>query len=390
MLSVDEVWAVIDREVLALPSARVPLEQVCGRRLAENICADSDLPAFSRSAIDGYALPAGSQPGRYRLVGESKPGGPAPLPPRQGEAVKVFTGSALPESGIELVMVEDTTLVGDEVIVDVSSSAKPVRARASQAKAGEVLLSGGSRIGPGAIALLATAGASAPQVSPAVKVAHLSTGSELVSVSQNPGLGFIRDSNSPLLAALLAEAGADLSFQARVSESVDDAVAGLEGIEADLFLISGGASVGQYDGTAEILQRLGFVIHSAKVKSRPGKPLIFATRGSQVAFGLPGNPLSHFVCFHLFVRRALDRLTGLLPRKMIAVLLAGQPPEPDLRETWWPAKIRAEAGCLLADPLPWRDSSDLTGLPRANALLRMGSHRTNGLVEAFLFGHLEP
>lgn len=389
MLSVDEVWSLIDREVSALPSTSVPLAQACGRRLAEDICADDDMPSFNRSAIDGFALPSGSQPGRYRIVGESKPGMSAPSVPHEGEAVKIFTGSALPDSGMELVMVEDTALLGDVVTVNVPSSGKHVRTRGSQAKAGEVLLPRDSLIGPGAIALLATVGAAEPQVSPVVRTAHLSTGSELVSVAQNPALGFIRDSNSPLIAALLAEAGAALSFQARVSENVDDAVAALEKTDADLFLISGGASVGQYDGTAEILRRLGFVIHSAKVKSRPGKPLIFATRGSQVAFGLPGNPLSHFVCFHLFVRRAVDRLAGLLPRQMILVRLAGEPPAPDPRETWWPAKIRAEVGCLVADPLPWRDSSDLTGLPPANALLRIGTSGTNGLVEALLFGSLE-
>lgn len=389
MLSVDDLLALIDSEVSELPAIQVPLADACGRRLAGDVRAREEMPAFSRSAIDGYALAAGSQPGRYRLAGEVRPGMPAAPVPGAGEALKVFTGSALPESGIELVMVEDATAGEDEVVIGRPSSAVHVRPRGSQAKIGDVLLPKGVFVTPGAVALLGTAGEDSPLCSPRVQAAHLSTGSELVPVSQTPGPGFIRDSNSPLISALLEEAGAVRVFHKNVSESVDDAVAAMENLEADLFLISGGASVGQYDGSAEILTRLGFVIHSSKIRSRPGKPLIFATRGAQAAFGLPGNPLSHFVCFHLFVRRAIDRMTGLLPRRLISVRLSGEAPEPDPRETWWPAKIRSEGVGLVATPLPWRDSSDLTGLPAANGLLRIGTSRANGLVEALLFGTLD-
>jgi molybdopterin molybdotransferase len=239
------------------------------------------------------------------------------------------------------------------------------------------------------VALLATVGATNPLVSPQARVVHLVTGSELVAADSQPPPGFIRDSNSPLVAALLAEAGATEICQRHVSESVDEALNALDGEDFDLLLISGGASVGAYDGTVEILRRLGFTIHSSKVRSRPGKPLIFATRDACAAFGLPGNPLSHFVCFHLFVRRALDVMARRVPQSMLRVQIDGERPEPDPRETWWPARVRAEEGLLIARPLPWRDSSDLTGLAPANALLRIGACVTNGLVEALLFGSLE-
>jgi molybdopterin molybdotransferase len=139
----------------------------------------------------------------------------------------------------------------------------------------------------------------------------------------------------------------------------------------------------------EILARLGFVVHCSKVNSRPGKPLIFATRGPCAAFGLPGNPLSHFVCFHLFVRRAIDVMSGRSPQQTISVRIEGDPPRPDPRETWWPATVRAQDAQLVACAIPWKDSSDLTGLARANALLRIGSGSTNELVAALLFGSLE-
>jgi molybdopterin molybdotransferase len=389
MLSVDEVWSLIDRESKPLPPARVSLIESLGRRLAVEIVADADMPAFCRSAIDGYALPEGSGEGWFRIVGEVRPGMPPFSPPKPGEAVKIFTGSALPESGIGLVMIEDATLEADRLLTRVPATGRHVRFKGSQAKRWDVLLPAGVVVNAGAVALLASVGATEPFVSPKARVAHLVTGSELVRADSEPPAGFIRDSNSPLVAALLAEVEAERTFHAHVTESIEEAVAALTKIDVDVLLISGGASVGAYDGTMEILRRLGFVVHCSKVRSRPGKPLIFATRGSCTAFGLPGNPLSHFVCFHLFVRRAIDVMTGRPPQRTISVRIKGETPRPDPRETWWPAKVRAPEGQLVAEAIPWKDSSDLTALAPANALLRIPAGAvTNGLVEAMLFGSL--
>ena len=389
MLSVDEVWSLIDREVSPLPPVHVPLDQSLGRRLVGEILADADMPAFCRSAIDGYAVAEGSKPGLFRIIREVRPGMKPFLAPEAGEAVRVFTGSALPESGVGLVMVEDTDSKADRALTRVAATRKHVRLRGSQAKRGDVLLPAGAVVNPGTVALLAAVGAAEPLVSAEVRVAHLVTGSELVPANSEPPPGFIRDSNSPLVAALLAEAHANRTFHRHVSESVKEAVAALENVDVDLLLISGGASVGAYDGTEEILTRLGFVVHCSKVRSRPGKPLIFATRDACAALGLPGNPLSHFVCFHLFVRRAIDLMSSRFPRRTIFVRIEGEPPQPDPRETWWPAKVRAEDAQLVAKAIPWKDSSDLTGLAPANALLRIGAGATNGLVGALLFGSLD-
>lgn len=389
MLSVDEVWSLIGRELSPLPPVHVPLGGSLGRRLVAEILADADMPAFCRSAIDGYAVPIGSEPGLFRVIGEVRPGMEPFLAPAAGEAVKVFTGSALPESGVGLVMVEDTDGDGDRVLTRVAATRAHLRLKGSQAKRGDVLLPAGATINPGTVALLASVGVAEPLVSPSLRAAHLVTGSELVPAESEPAPGFIRDSNSPLVSALLAEAGVTRTFHRHASESVEEAVTALGDVRADLLLISGGASVGAYDGTMEILRRLGFVVHASKVKSRPGKPLIFATRGSRAAFGLPGNPLSHFVCFHLFVRRAIDLLSGRAPQRTMLVRIQGERPRPDRRETWWPARVRAEEAQLVARAIPWKDSSDLTALAPANALLRIGTGATNGLVAALLFGSLE-
>jgi len=388
MVTVDEAWRIIDRETAVLPAVRLGLAEAAGRVLREDIAADADQPPFTRSAMDGYAVRTGSEPGRYRLAGEVRPGVAEARVPEAGEALRIFTGSALPEEGVEIVIIENTALDGDSLEIKDRPSARWVRRRGSQARRGNRLVRAGTVLSPGAIALMATVGAVRPLVSPPIRAMHLGTGSEIVPAAMNPPAGCIRDSNAPLIAALLGQAGAQCVFHAHVSEEVSEAVKALENMGVDMLLVSGGASVGAYDGTAEIFRRLGFASHFTKVSCRPGKPLIFATRGAQVAFGLPGNPLSHFVCFHLFVRRALDRLAGAPLPPLCRVQITGEAPPADPRETWWPARVFPGRETLCAEPLPWRESSDVTSLALANALLRIPPSGVNGLAEARLFGNL--
>jgi molybdopterin molybdotransferase len=262
-----------------------------------------------------------------------------------------------------------------------------IRRRASQARAGDSLLAAGVFLGPGAIALLASAGCVAPVVSRRPRVAHLVTGGELVPADQSAPPGCIRDSNTPLVAALLAEAGAELVAHVRAGEShaaVSAAFGGLLASEPDLLLVSGGSSRGEHDHTARLFTEHGFTLAVNQVASRPGKPLLVAARGAQLAVGLPGNPLSHFVCLHLFVARLLARLQGAAPTPILRLpLVSGAPLLPDRRETWWPASREIEG----YSPLPWRDSSDLTTLAGVRALLRVpsgaavdGSHAEGILV----------
>ena len=156
MLTVDELWALIDRTVRPLPLVDTPLIEGLGRRLGEDICADEDMPAFTRSAVDGFLLPVGAPPGRFLIVGEIKPGEPALPPPAVGEALKIYTGSALSEGG--LVMIEDTRVEGSEVFTSVAANSQYIRWQGSQARGGDILLSAGSAVTPGTLALAASVG----------------------------------------------------------------------------------------------------------------------------------------------------------------------------------------------------------------------------------------
>lgn len=376
MLSVAAAWERLDALAAPLPVERVPLAAAAGRVLREPVTAPEDQPPFDRAAIDGYVaaldVPAGAT---VRLVGDIPMGDLAPAAPPPGAALRLFTGSAVPAGPVGLVMHEDTTAdpAAGTVTLRVAPSAAFIRRRASQARADDLLLAPGTMLHAGALALLASVGLVTPLVARRARVAHLVTGGELIAPEAPAQSGRIRDSNSTLVAALLADASAELVAHARAGEGYEAtaaACAGLLEAAPDLLLVSGGSSGGAHDHTARLLVAHGFTLVVEQVASRPGKPLIVGVRGAQIAFGLPGNPLSHFVCFHLFVARVLARLAGAAPAPLLRLPLApGAALRPHPRETWWPATRVAKG----YSPLPWADSSDLTALVRTHALLRVPS-----------------
>lgn len=374
MLTVAEVWGKLDGLLTPLPAERVALEDARGRVLREAITAPEDQPAFDRAAIDGYVVALTTPPGAtLQVAGEISMGVPAPAAPAAGEALKLFTGSAVPAGELGLVMWEDVERAEDgaSITLRAAPSAGWIRRRGSQARAGDKLLAEGARLGVGALALLASVGQVTPLVSRRARVAHLVTGGELIAPEAPAQAGRIRDSNSTLIAALLAEAGAERVGHARAGEGyaeTADAFAALLAEGPDVVLVSGGSSGGDHDHVRRLFAENGFAPLVDQVASRPGKPLLISTRGAQVAIGLPGNPLSHFVCFHLFVARVLARLAGAKTAPLLRLPLApGAALRVNPRETWWPAE-RTESGYA---PLPWADSSDLTGLARTHALVRV-------------------
>ena len=382
MISVADLWTRLDALAAPLPAERIPLASAQGLVLREPILAPEDQPPFDRSAIDGYLVHSSQPAGIVTLTGTIPPGSPAPAAaPTPGTAVRILTGSALPSADAAIIMQEDTTLLApDQLRLNQPPSLKHIRRRGSQARAGDTLLPSGQFLNAGALALLASIGATTPLVGRGARLAHLVTGAELVSPDTTPASGQIRDSNSTLIAALLRDTRADLVWQQRVSDSraaTASALAAALATDADVILVSGGASVGDHDHTGALLAEQGFTIHCDKVASRPGKPFIAASRDGRLAFGLPGNPLSHFVCFHLFVRRVLARLAGTEPVALVrATLSPAAQLRPDPRETWCPCLLSAAGSTRVATSLLWRDSSDLTVLASAQGLLRVPAAAT--------------
>lgn len=373
MISLAEARSIIAAAVRPSAAGRVPLAAAHGRVLRGDVAADADLPAFDRSAMDGYALGAEDDSGRLRVVAEIQPGAAAAVEIRRGECARIFTGAQIPPGAGRVVMQENVERTGEWIVPRRRDVQTWIRRRGEDARRGDVLLRAGVRLGAGEVSLLAQLGVVRPAVSPVVRVRHFTTGNELVDPGATPGPGQIRDSNSALIAALVAESGARLAGQARCGDSLDALTAAIEdcGADWDALLLSGGASVGDYDFGARALERLGFALHFRQINLRPGKPLIFATRGPQVAFVIPGNPVSHFVTWHVAIRLALECLESAPHSWPLAhaELAEDFPAKPDARETFWPARVDIREGRLRAHPLAWQSSGDLRGLVAANALL---------------------
>jgi molybdopterin molybdotransferase len=309
---------------------------------------------------------------KFRIVDEIRAGDWKPRPLERGQAVRIATGGALPADGLQVVMKEDVALQSGALCVFQRSGERNIRFRGEDARVGQQLVGIGTVLSPGAIGLLASVGCTQPLVTRLPRVLHLATGNEIVPPEQAPSHGQIRDSNSTLVREFLGQWGI-VPEQRRVAEDEARLASELQKANSgtNLLLISGGASVGEHDFTRRLLEGAGFKIHVSKTTARPGKPLIVAQRGDTLAFGLPGNPLAHFVCLNLYVRAALVNWSAVAEKlelktgRLEADLVAGG----NSRETFWPARWTVADGMTAVTPLRWSSSGDLTALADANALV---------------------
>jgi len=372
---VEEVLRLVREHASPVSSERAPLAVCLHRTLVEDVLAGEDQPAFDRSAVDGFAIRLDDDSSVFTVVDSIRAGEWKPRSLERGQAVRIATGGALPGAELRVVMKEDVRVEGDRLRMIRPAASRHIRFRGEDARRGQVLVRCGTRLDHGHLALLASLGHTSPLVARPLRGAHLVTGSELVPPEQTPPPGYVRDSNSSLVQAFLAGRSVALR-QRRVPEDQAAALAAARELletEPDLFLVSGGASVGEHDFTRALLAELGFEIHLSRTGLRPGKPLIVASRRGAVAFGLPGNPLAHFVCLNVFVRAAIERLCGLAPANPFALGVLGEalPADGQARETLWPARMTLEEGHVMLWPLRWASSGDLTSLAEANALLRV-------------------
>jgi len=379
MLSLSDARSLIAQCVHVLAPERVPLADARGRVLREALVAGEDMPAFDRSAMDGYAVNRDDPSAAFRIVAEIPAGSMSERKIGAGECARVFTGAAIPPGANRVVVQECAHRLGDTVTFSARSGGSNIRVRGEDAREGSVLIERGTILGPIELSLCAQLGVVNPLVSPPPRAFHVVSGSELISPEAAAQPGQIRDSNSILTSALVAEAGAELVAQQRTGDDLDALLALLRGIPAtawDILLLSGGAGPGDHDLGAKALSDLGFSIQFQQLNLRPGKPLIFATRGRQIAFVIPGNPLAHFVCWHVVIDSALQMLTrGCMEFALVnATLGGGQPLSGNARETWWPARLSWESDAPLILPLKWQSSGDLTGLAGVDALICVPSN----------------
>jgi molybdopterin molybdotransferase len=386
MLTVAEAQAIVLRNTRPRPAVTAALTPAAlGAVLAEDVVSDLDMPPYDKAMMDGYAVRSADLPdGRAVLtVIEEVTAGRTPqraLAP--GQATRIMTGAPIPAGADAVVMVERTRIEGDRVAIEdrPPQPGSNVMPRGREMRCGETVLAAGAVLRPQEFGLLATVGRTSAAVHPAPRVAVLSTGDEVVEAGERLGPGQIRNGNGPMLCAQVARAGAlphYLGIARDRLESLRPLIA--EGLRADVLVLSGGVSAGKLDLVPGVLEEAGVRPHFHKVEMKPGKPVLFGSRGETAVFGLPGNPVSALVCFELFVRPALRRLAGhaepgpFVARAALAEDFAYRTDRP----TYHPAALDGNGSQWRVRPVPWFGSPDLRGLTRANAfvLFPAGDHR---------------
>lgn len=374
-------------DLTPIEPTEVGLSDVLGLVLAEDVIAQEQLPPFSNSAMDGYAVVAADladgdaqRPVRLRVTGEVAAG--SGLLPRveSGAATRIMTGAPVPPGADAVVPVEVTLEADGEVTIFRSFPVGAnIRPSGEDVPAGQLVLRAGRRLRPGDIALLAALGRSRVRCHPRPRVLVFSTGSELVAHDRPLEPGSIRDSNGPMLSALVRQAGG-LAFSVGIvpddRPSLEHAFESNLG-DSDLLITTGGVSAGAHDHVRDVLGMLGEV-QVTKVAMRPGMPQVWGRVRGVPVFGLPGNPVSSFVSFEVFVRPALRRLQGradLFSPTITAQLVEDVHTAPAKR-TFLRVGLRQEAGRWMAGLSGGQGSHQLSGLLGADGLAEIPEERT--------------
>ena len=346
--------------------------------------------------MDGYAVIAAdtvNAPISLTIVGESAAGRGWRGELKRGEAVRIMTGASVPAGADAVQRVELTSEANGvvEIIEPVRRGTAIVR-RGAEIKKGETILKSGDIITENMIAALAAIGCAKVKVGKPPRVAILATGSEIVEINKKPGRDQIRNSNSVMLEVMCRRFGCETTILPIIKDEMSDLKfqISLAAEQHDILIITGGVSVGKYDHTKAALAELGAEIFFDKVHLKPGKPAVFARLGKTLIFGLPGNPVSAAVTFHLFARKALLQMQGGATTDLRSgfAVLASDAKAARERDTYLPSRLETnQLGQLVAIPLKWRGSSDFVGFARADSMIFIpkGGNLKKGEVAEIVF-----
>ncbi|MDQ2900832.1 MAG: molybdopterin molybdotransferase MoeA [Acidobacteriota bacterium] len=349
---------------------QVALESAGGRVLAAEVRADRDYPPLDRSTRDGFAVRSDGLPGELRIVGEIRAGETFAGRVNAGEAVEIMTGAPIPNGADTVVMIEHVERTGANIRFGRTiPSGQFVNPRGAEARAGQTLLPAGKRLAFTDIALLATVGCEPVPVYRKPRVAILATGDEIVSITETPLDYQIRNSNVYSLAMQVTRAGGVPEILAVAKDNYEDTRALVDrGLSSDMLILSGGVSAGKYDIVEKVLAGCGAEFYFDRVAIQPGQPLVFGRARKRFFFGLPGNPASTMVTFELFARAALELLAGQAESALPFTLarLTQEFRHKKGLTRFLPAFVSEGASLT---PVPWKGSSDVPALCRANAFM---------------------
>jgi molybdopterin molybdotransferase len=379
LMPVTEALSAVLAGAEPLPEEMVALDAAHRRVLARDVAALRTQPPQAMSAMDGYAVrsaDASAVAARLKVIGEVAAGRPFEKIVGQGEAVRIFTGGAIPEGTDAVIIQEDTVVEGGGItITEAAVAGRHIRPAGIDFRKGDVLLARGTRLIDRDLSLAAGMNYAELPVRRQPKVAILATGDELVMPGSSPGPGQIVYSNGYALRALASDEGAqtiDLGIAADTVEATTLGIRRARDSGADILITTGGASVGDHDLVKQSLEAEGVTMAFWRIAMRPGKPMMHGRLGTMRVIGLPGNPVSSYVCGFLFLVpliRALSGRTGIHHAHQTA-LLGRDVAANDMREDYLRARLEVHKnGDLIATPVDRQDSSLLANLAAARALV---------------------
>jgi molybdopterin molybdotransferase len=374
MHSVEAATAAVAARVTRLASETVPIREAHGRIAAVDLIAPRSLPGFDNSAMDGYAVRSADLPGVFPVVATVGAGQVLETAVAEHVAVRIFTGAPMPAGLDTVVIQEDAVAEGEHVTLPAEKLGENVRKIGDDIAEGDLAVATGTRLGAGELGLCAALGLAEIPVVRRPRVAIVATGDELVDVSQPLGPSQIVDSSAHALPAMIAEAGGIATY---VGIAKDDPItmAALiaSALDADVVITTGGVSVGDRDHVRAALASAGVELELWKVAMKPGKPFSFGMNGRVPVFGLPGNPVSTFVAFELFVRPTLLQMQGaaVTARPRAPVNLVRGYRKTAGRAHFIRARVERHGEHLVAHPHPKQGSAILSSLVGCNALVEL-------------------
>ena len=381
MISVDEALEIIGRSVQPLGSESLRIEDAGDRTLTQDLHSSESIPPFDNSAMDGFALRSQdvisattSQPVRLKIVDEIKAGTVSKVKIEPGHASTIMTGAPMPPGADAVIQIEKTNRI-DATTVEIGSSVvqnENVRFAGEDVAIGDLIFRAGHFLQPYDLGMLASVGLPRVEVHRQPKIALISTGDELLTASEPLVPGKIRTSNNVMLGSLVRKFGFEAADVGIARDTlVETRKKFLESFNCDVIVSTGGVSMGEHDHVKEVLGETGVKLHFWKVRQRPGKPLVFGTAGKKLFFGLPGNPVSAYVCFLIYVLPALRLLSGDPTSRFVrrkAILKEEIPKRGDLR--YFVRGISSESNSVTEVKTTGKQGSNLlTSLSRANCLI---------------------
>jgi molybdopterin molybdotransferase len=377
LISIQKALQILSDQEIAYHVETLKLPEARDRILAKDVTATQDSPSFSNSAMDGFAVrwedvkaTTNLRPSLLEIVGESQAGIPHLNKTLANQAVRISTGAEIPPSLDTVIPIEDCHANGTRLQVNAIRKAfQHVRYQGEEFKKGTIICRKGQAIQAPQIALLASMGISQIEVYARPRVALILTGTELIPYDSADTPHKLRDSNAPMLQASIEKAGGELKNIAHVEDDLDATIQAIQKAEtlADIIFFSGGVSVGPHDHVREASERCGFEQLFWRVNQKPGKPLMLAKKGSKLLFGLPGNPVSAFMCYKHYGERVIHASAGRAqPPRLQKAILSQSFTNPSDRAQLIRLKLEHVEG----------------DLPRATILERQASHMLTSISEA--------